>query len=45
VVEKKATWAGEGRRWAAKCEDLSMAAGEGPRASIVNGLELAMVGA
>jgi hypothetical protein len=44
VVEKKATVAGEGRRPDANCDDLSSVAAEGPRASIVNGLVLAIVG-
>jgi hypothetical protein len=44
VVEKKATVAGEGRRPDANCDDLSSVAAEEPRASIVNGLVLAIVG-
>jgi hypothetical protein len=44
VVEKKATVAGEGRRPDANCDDLSSAAAEVPRASIVNGMVLAIVG-
>jgi hypothetical protein len=43
VVEKKATVAGEGRRPDANCDDLSSVAAEEPRASIVNGLVLAIV--
>jgi hypothetical protein len=45
VVEKKATVAGEGKRPDANCDDLSSVAAEGPRASIVNGFVLAIVGA
>jgi hypothetical protein len=45
VVEKKATVAGEGRRPDANCDDLSNVAAEEPRASIVNGFVLAIVGA
>ena len=45
VVEKKATVAGEGRRPDANCEDLSIVAADGPRASMVNGFVLAIVGA
>jgi hypothetical protein len=45
VVEKKATVAGEGKRPDANCVDLSSVAAEGPRASIVNGFVLAIVGA
>jgi hypothetical protein len=44
VVEKKATVAGEGRRPDANCDDLSSVAAGRPRASIVNGLVLAIVG-
>lgn len=45
MVEKKATVAGEGRRPDAKCDDLSSVAAVGPRANIVNGFVLAIVGA
>jgi hypothetical protein len=45
VVEKKATVAGDGRRPDANCDDLSSVAAEEPRASIVNGFMLAIVGA
>jgi hypothetical protein len=45
VEEKKATVAGEGRRADANCEDLSSVVAEGPRASIINGFVLAIVGA
>jgi hypothetical protein len=44
VVEKKATVAGEGRRPDANCDDLSSVAAGRPRASMVNGLVLAIVG-
>ena len=45
MVEKKATVAGEGRRPDAKCDDLSSVAAVDPRANIVNGFVLAIVGA
>lgn len=45
VVEKKATVAGEGRRPAANCDDLKSVAAVWPRASIVSGFVLAIVGA
>lgn len=45
VVEKKAAVAGEGRRPDANCEDLSSVAAAGPRANMVNGFVLAIVGA
>jgi hypothetical protein len=45
VVEKKATVAGEGRRPDANCDDLRRVAAEEPRASIINGFVLAIVGA
>jgi hypothetical protein len=45
VVENRATVAGEGRRPEAKCDALSSVAAEGPRASMVNGFVLAIVGA
>jgi hypothetical protein len=45
VVEKKATVAGEGRRPDANCDCLSSVAAGAPRASIVNGFMLAIVGA
>lgn len=45
VVEKKATVAGDGRRPDANCDDLSSVVAEGPRANIVNGFMLAIVGA
>jgi hypothetical protein len=45
VVEKKATVAGEGKRPDANCDDRSNVAAEEPRASIVNGFVLAIVGA
>lgn len=44
VVLKKATVAGEARR-GANCDCLSSAEADGPRASMVNGLVLAIVGA
>lgn len=44
VVEKKATVAGEGTRPVANWEDLSSDAAGPPRASIINGLVLAIVG-
>lgn len=45
VVEKRAAFAGVGsRRWA-NCEDLKSVADGRPRASIVNGFVLAIVGA
>lgn len=44
VVLKKATVAGEAKR-GANCDCLSSVVAEGPRASIVNGLVLAIVGA
>jgi hypothetical protein len=44
VVEKRATVAGEGRRPEAKCDDLSSVAADGPRASMVNGFVLAIMG-
>tara|TARA_R110002003_G_scaffold104_40_gene8539 strand:- start:4893 stop:5051 length:159 start_codon:yes stop_codon:yes gene_type:complete len=37
--------AGEGRRPGANCDDLSSVAAEEPRANIVNGIVLAIVGA
>jgi hypothetical protein len=45
VVEKKATVAGEGKRPGAQWDALSSVAADGPRASMVNGFVLAMVGA
>jgi hypothetical protein len=44
VVLKKATVAGEAKR-GANCDCLSSVVADGPRASIVNGLVLAIVGA
>ena len=44
VVLKKATVAGEAKR-GANCACLSSVVADGPRASIVNGLVLAIVGA
>jgi hypothetical protein len=45
VVENNATVAGEGRRPDANCDDLRRVAAEEPRASIINGFVLAIVGA
>jgi hypothetical protein len=45
VVEKNATVAGEGWRPDANCDVLSSVAAEEPRASIINGFVLAIVGA
>jgi hypothetical protein len=45
VVEKNATVAGEGRRPDANCDVLSSVAADEPRASIINGFVLAIVGA
>ena len=45
TVVEKATVAGEGRRPDAKCDDLSSVAAVGPRANIVSGFVLAIVGA
>lgn len=45
VVEKNAMVAGEGRRPVGNCDALSSVVADGPRASIVNGFVLAIVGA
>jgi hypothetical protein len=45
VVENRAAFAGIGRRRWVKCEDLRSVAAGRPRASIVNGFVLAIVGA
>lgn len=45
VVEKKATVADEGRRPDANCDGLSIVAAGRPRANIINGFVLAIVGA
>jgi hypothetical protein len=45
VVEKRAAFAGTGNRRWGNCEDLRSVADGRPRASIVNGFVLAIVGA